>query len=246
MRPTQNELNPERGPPPTPDSRRAQAQKIISLLTRFAGRPLETLHCLDIGCYSGLITAELAPRFASTCGIDYDGLALEQAQPDPTRNLTFVQGDAMRLPFADHAFQLVLCTHTHEHVPDDRELFAEIWRVLEPGGLVFLSAPNWLFPIEPHYFVAFLHWLPQRLADARLRSLGGPPHYYERLRTIWSLRRQLRRYRIQDLTPEVARLQIAALGGVGGRLGRWVPAALLRLLTPVMPSFNLLLTKPGG
>ena len=242
-RPYQNQLNPEHGPPPSPESRRAQAEKIRNLLVRYSRRPLTTLNCLDIGCFSGLMTAELAPLFRATCGVDYDWHGLRDARPNPGHGLDFVRADAMRLPFRDAAFQLVLCTHTHEHVPDDRLLFREMHRVLEPGGLAFLSAPNWLFPIEPHYFVPFLHWLPARMADHRLQRLGGPPHYYERMRTWWGLRRELRGFDILDLTPEVARGELMARRGIAARVGGSLPQPILRLLTPLMPSFNLLLTR---
>jgi SAM-dependent methyltransferase len=243
MRPPQNVLNPDAGPPPGDAGRREQADKIAALLGEFSPRPLGELTCLDIGCYAGQITARLAPLFAATCGLDYDGQALRHARPDPGRRLDYVRADAMRLPFRDGSFSLVLCTHVHEHVPDDRQLFAEIGRVLEPGGIVFFGGPNWLFPVEPHYFVPFLHWLPQRLADRRLQRLGGPPHYYERLRTIWSLRRLFRDYEIVDLTPLVAARRLQALDSWWGRLARRLPHAILARLTPVMPSFNLLLRK---
>ncbi len=65
LRPYQNQLNPEHGPPPTPESRRAQAEKVRGLIERHVSRPLATLNCLDIGCFSDLMTAEVAPLMPS-------------------------------------------------------------------------------------------------------------------------------------------------------------------------------------
>ncbi len=63
-------------------------------------------------------------------------------------------------PLEDESCDLVICAQVYEHVPDDRRLAEEVYRVLKPGGVVFFSGPNWLFPIEGHYHLPFLHWLP--------------------------------------------------------------------------------------
>lgn len=47
----------------------------------------------------------------------------------------------VRTPFADDSFDVVICSHTIEHVPSDEELLAELRRVLKPGGKAFLLVP---------------------------------------------------------------------------------------------------------
>jgi SAM-dependent methyltransferase len=150
----------------------------------------------------------------------------------------------MALPLADESVAFVVCAQVYEHVPSDVQLFAEIHRVLRPDGIVFFSGPNWLFPVEPHYFLPFLHWLPRPWADAYLRMTGKGNHFYERSRHIWGLRRVLRRFRIRDVTVEV--LQQFHLQGASNPLARClsrVPAAAWRILVPLFPNFNWLLTK---
>lgn len=51
--------------------------------------------------------------------------------------------DAARLPFADAVFAAAICTEVLEHVDDPRLVFAEIARVVRPGGLVYVTAPNY-------------------------------------------------------------------------------------------------------
>jgi len=51
-------------------------------------------------------------------------------------------GDALRLPFADAAFDRVICAEVLEHVPDDRKAMAEIARVLKPGGTAAVTVPR--------------------------------------------------------------------------------------------------------
>lgn len=48
--------------------------------------------------------------------------------------------DVTDLPFRSE-FDLVLCSHVLEHIPDDRRALAEIWRVLDVGGVAILQHP---------------------------------------------------------------------------------------------------------
>ncbi len=51
---------------------------------------------------------------------------------------TFVAGDLTQLPFADESFDGITCGYVLEHVPDPKAGLAEMVRVLQPGGRVFL------------------------------------------------------------------------------------------------------------
>jgi succinoglycan biosynthesis protein ExoA len=55
--------------------------------------------------------------------------------------LADVQADVIDLPFDDDSFDLVVCLHVLEHVPDDRKAIAEFMRVLRPGGTAVLQVP---------------------------------------------------------------------------------------------------------
>jgi SAM-dependent methyltransferase len=49
--------------------------------------------------------------------------------------------DVQRLTYGDASFDLVTSTEVFEHVPDDRRAFAEIHRVLRPGGTLVFTVP---------------------------------------------------------------------------------------------------------
>lgn len=49
--------------------------------------------------------------------------------------------DVQRLTYADGSFDLVTSTEVFEHVPDDRRAFAEVHRVLRPGGALVFTVP---------------------------------------------------------------------------------------------------------
>jgi SAM-dependent methyltransferase len=49
--------------------------------------------------------------------------------------------DMTDVPFKDGAFDLIVCVHVLEHVPDDRQAMREMARVLKPGGMALLLVP---------------------------------------------------------------------------------------------------------
>jgi SAM-dependent methyltransferase len=52
-----------------------------------------------------------------------------------------IVGNALRLPFADGLFDLVISQEAVEHVPDPFQAVREMARVLRPGGRLYLQAP---------------------------------------------------------------------------------------------------------
>jgi SAM-dependent methyltransferase len=61
----------------------------------------------------------------------------------------FVRGDLRELPFADGAFDRVLCANAVQHIPDAsgrRRALAELARVVRPGGRVVVTAHNLSVP----------------------------------------------------------------------------------------------------
>jgi SAM-dependent methyltransferase len=49
--------------------------------------------------------------------------------------------DITALDLADASYDLILCSHVMEHVPDDATAFAELYRVLSPGGCLLVQVP---------------------------------------------------------------------------------------------------------
>lgn len=52
-----------------------------------------------------------------------------------------VNGDITDLNYAEASFDLVICSHVLEHVPNDKRALEEIYRVLLPGGLALIAFP---------------------------------------------------------------------------------------------------------
>ncbi len=74
--------------------------------------------------------------------VQYVGLDIEDAaQFGMTRNPDIVYYDGGRMPFPDDSFNHALCVEVVEHVSDPQALFAELLRVLKPGGSLVLTVP---------------------------------------------------------------------------------------------------------
>lgn len=52
-----------------------------------------------------------------------------------------VKADICDLPFDENEFDLIICNHVLEHIPDDTQAMKELFRVLKPGGKAILQVP---------------------------------------------------------------------------------------------------------
>lgn len=55
--------------------------------------------------------------------------------------LADVQADICDLPFSDDTFDLIICNHVLEHIPNDTRAMKELYRILKPGGKAILQVP---------------------------------------------------------------------------------------------------------
>jgi SAM-dependent methyltransferase len=137
---------------------------------------------LDIGCGHDFLPAWMPPRERqldverwSVAGIDMDARAIAR---HPT--LTYrVVGNGEHMPFADNVFDLVTANMVVEHVAQPARLFAEIGRILAPGGQVVIHTPN-----VHGYTTALTRLLPERALSPLAGALLGrhaedvyPTHY---------------------------------------------------------------------
>jgi ubiquinone/menaquinone biosynthesis C-methylase UbiE len=98
-----------------------------------------------------------------------DAAFLEEIYP----GLTFKQGDAKQLPFADNSIDIVFSSAVIEHVgssANQKKMLAECIRVAKKG--VFITTPNRWHPIEVHTILPLIHWLPKHLHRKLLRLIG--------------------------------------------------------------------------
>lgn len=165
--------------------------------------PWPALRGLDFGCGPGVITAYLARFTAGFVGVDVDAAALDVARRFRRPNVEFVHLSSPRLPFDDGAFDLIIANHVYEHVRDVETFFAEIRRLLKPAGVAYLAAAGKYQPLEPHYRLPFLSWLPRPAANAYLRASGRKEAYDVNLLSYRHLSRLLEPFDVREYTAAV-------------------------------------------
>ncbi len=103
-------------------------------------------HVLDLGSGAGtdsLVAAQMVGPQGSVVGIDMTPEMVAKARSSAAAlglgNVEFVEGEAERLPFEDARFDVVISNGVIDLVPDKDLVFAELHRVLRPGGRLQLA-----------------------------------------------------------------------------------------------------------
>lgn len=118
---------------------------------------------LDVACGSGNTAIAATRRFCEVTGLDFVPTLLDRARARADAEglpVTFEEGDASRLPFADATFDAVLSTFGCMFAPDQARTAAEMARVCRPGGKIGMAS-----------------WTPDSLPGTVFRIVAGyiPP-----------------------------------------------------------------------
>ena len=110
--------------------------------------------CIDIGCGSGQLELELATRSEFTIiGLDInpDAKPLFEkriAEAGLTKRVSFVLGDAQKMPFPDNYADVIVSRGTLTFIPDIGKCLREVDRVLKPTGVAMLGGRYLYTPHE--------------------------------------------------------------------------------------------------
>lgn len=138
------------------------------------------LEVLDLGCGHGMIGGELAEKGCRVTFADIENsLSPEYAGADFQR--FDVEGD-------DYdelgAYDLVICSNLLEHIPRPAHLIERVDRLLNPGGILYLSWVNWLSPWGGHEFSPF-HYLGSRRGHRIYDRVAGRPRTHTPYATLF-------------------------------------------------------------
>lgn len=122
--------------------------------------------------------------------------------------------DGKHIPESDATFDLLICNSVLEHVPPAQRaaLAIEMQRVAKS---VFCQTPAQSFPVEPHFLMPFVHWLPRGLGFQLIklspwRLLARPD--LATIKAYWWGTRLLSRDELQTLFPGARIVAERALG----------------------------------
>jgi len=131
---------------------------------------------LDLGSGGGRNSTYLQRKFPGARVVAIDLSFIRSVSCRQATGADVVCGDAMRLPFPDEAFDMILSTQVIEHVPDDRAFVREAGRILRKEGRMLISSVLRL----PHGWYFYRHGGPMGAgsdACARVpepRAISGP------------------------------------------------------------------------
>jgi arsenite methyltransferase len=101
---------------------------------------------LDLGSGAGtdsLIAAQMVGEQGRVTGIDMTPEMLAKARAAAAEmgasNVEFIESEAERLPFPDESFDVVISNGVIDLIPDKDSVFAEVFRVLAPGGHIQIA-----------------------------------------------------------------------------------------------------------
>jgi ubiquinone/menaquinone biosynthesis C-methylase UbiE len=144
-----------------------------SLIEAADPRPGERV--LDLGCGTGIVARQVAPRVEATgkvTGLDVSPNMLAVAKVAADREgltIGWREGNAERLPFPDNSFDLVLCQFALMFVTNKAVALAEMRRVVAEDGRVLISVWQGL---DQHPFYETLHKVIQkRLGMSALQDI---------------------------------------------------------------------------
>lgn len=97
----------------------------------------------DIASGEGYGSSILSKTAAKVIGIDIDAKSVALAKGKyKSANLEFREGRADAMPLDDHSIDVLVSFETIEHHDKHEQMFAEIKRVLKPGGVMIMSSPD--------------------------------------------------------------------------------------------------------
>jgi len=117
----------------------ARFRHILKTLQRFSA----TGRFLEVGCGHGFMLSHVARagHFRMCVGADISKPSLLEARSRVGRT-PLAQADGEYLGFRAGAFDAVCLTEVIEHVPDQVAVLREASRMLAPGGVLVVTAPN--------------------------------------------------------------------------------------------------------
>ena len=161
---------------PHPGKRRRMAiyqQRIVDKVCRMTGSAFGTRRILDVGCGAGDLLSLVRQLGWEAAGVEPSGAV---AMPEDA----LVVADLSDRALDEYRFDLVVMSHSLEHMPEPARALARVRELITPAGLLFIAAPN-IASLEARIFRSrwyhldlprhLYHFTPKTLR-ALLRSAG--------------------------------------------------------------------------
>ena len=229
------------------ERREEKAVAILETLLSIAGSGIMQGAWIDVGCGSGKIAATLAREVRAVVGVDPEPWPAWEEQKGGNLSYRVGRFDA-DLPACFRASaNVVVCNQVYEHVGDPGRLLKNISESLLPGGVCYFAGPNLLWPIEPHVFWPFVHWLPRKFAIALMAFFGSArtEEFDAYSMSYWKIKQLLRESGFSSTNAIKERLLAEKRISNSFILSavRFMPKPLFGIFAPFAPGFVMVLRK---
>ena len=163
---------------------------------------------LDVGCGGGILAEEFARLGLSVTGVDPSLASVATARNHACQSglaIDYLTGTGENLPFADDAYDIVVCADVLEHVDSPRVVIGEIARVLKEDGVFFYDTINRTLRSRIAVIGAFQKWKSTSCAPPDL-------HDWKKFIKPRELRRMLQQHGLEHrhvvgMQPQIGKIQ---------------------------------------
>lgn len=184
-----------------------KGKRIVNTLLEYKSRDSKVL---DLGCGIGLSLSFIGQVFKNSIGCDISENSVKATKEILKKHkikTSVILCKKDKLPFKDNYFDIVTFIEVIEHVENPDAVLKEIRRVLKSDGILHITTANKWWPIEPHYKLPFLSFLPKSVANVYLKlskrgtlyddiNLPGYGEFYDVVNKF---------FKIDDITLDVIR-----------------------------------------
>jgi 2-polyprenyl-3-methyl-5-hydroxy-6-metoxy-1,4-benzoquinol methylase len=223
---------------------RKVAKSVVNrIITRYS---VNNRKILEVGSGWGGICIELFHAGGLVTGIEPDTEELQISKllnESEGTKVDFIRGYGENLPFIDNFFDIIVCNSVIEHVADFSKVISEMMRVLKPGGFIYLSIPNYLFPYEGHYKIFYPPLLPKFLAKVYLKLLNKNPNFIKNINyiTTFKIFSEFKKYDVKIDNLGIKKLEKSRLLRGSGFFKRMLRSFLV--ITKSYPYIELFIVK---
>ena len=159
------------------------------------------LKLLDVGCGLGGATVAWSLKGIKCIGIDMLEedlkIARLRAKSKGVRP-TFLKVNSTSIPFNNDSFDIIICDQVLEHTPNFKKTISEMKRIAQKNAIIYIDMPNKFFPIEPHYNLFFVHWLPKKIQKHYIKLRKRKQLYYPiKILTYFELKKEIKKNNLE-------------------------------------------------
>lgn len=182
--------------PPSPKAIRATIDQVLETAEEKLHKKRQDMIVLDVGSGHGLYSNYLAKNVRKVIGVEPYLSAYKASLKFQRQGKVIMYNVLVEDLKVKEKFDVVVCLTVLEHMPDQEKSLQKIYSLMKKESIMYLTVPNKLWPIENHYGLPFLSWLPLPLANFYMSIMGRGKSYKDSSysKTYFGLRNLLKKY----------------------------------------------------